>query len=166
MSEARTMAPARPLVRLGLGVALAWMVLDQAVKWWILEVVMQPPRVIEVTSYFNLVMAWNRGVSFSLFSNGAAIMPYALSALAAVIVAFLVAWLRRADRAFIALSIGLVIGGAAGNVIDRLRFGAVADFLDFHAMGYHYPAFNVADMGISVGVVLLLVDGLFGRRGA
>jgi signal peptidase II len=159
-------APARSLVPLGAGVALAWTVLDQAVKWWILEVVMQPPRTLEVTPFFNLVMAWNRGVSFSLFANDAAVMPYALSALAAVIVAFLAVWLRRADRPFTAACIGLVIGGAVGNVIDRLRFGAVADFLDFHAMGYHYPAFNVADMGISVGVVLLLLDGLFGRRGA
>jgi signal peptidase II len=80
------------------------------------------------------------------------------------IVVFLLSWLRRADRAFLAFAIGMVIGGALGNVIDRLRFGAVADFLDFHVLGYHWPAFNVADTGISVGVALIVIDGLFGRH--
>ncbi|HYH38666.1 MAG TPA: signal peptidase II [Azospirillum sp.] len=154
-------APQRPS-RFGFGIAVAVLVvvLDQISKWWVLEHVMRPPRVVEVTPFFNLVMAWNQGVSFGMFSHEAAIMPYVLSGVALVIVAVLVAWLRGAERTLVALAIGLIIGGAIGNVIDRLRFGAVADFLDFHAFGFHFWAFNVADTGISVGVMLLILDGL------
>lgn len=149
--------------RFGLGLTIAGLVvvLDQLTKWWILEHVMQPiPHVVEVTPFFNLVLAWNPGVSFGMFSNETAVMPYILSAVALAIVVVLVGWLRSADRMLVALSIGMIIGGAIGNVVDRLRFGAVADFLDFHAFGWHFWAFNVADTGISVGVALLILDGL------
>jgi len=145
---------------LGIAVAAVVVVLDQLSKWWVLEHVMQPPRVVEVTSFFNLVLAWNPGVSFGMFGNDAAIMPYVLSAVALGIVVVLLVWLRGADRALVGLAIGMIVGGAIGNVIDRLRFGAVADFLDFHAFGFHFWAFNVADTGISVGVALLILDGL------
>lgn len=144
--------------------ALAVIALDQLTKWWILHQVMVPvPRVIEVTPFFNLVLAWNRGVSFGMFAGEAEAMPYVLAAVALVIVAFLAAWLWRTGRAHVAIGLGLVIGGAIGNVIDRLRYGAVVDFLDLHAAGYHWPAFNVADSAITIGAVLLLVDGLFRR---
>lgn len=173
-----TLAPPavrRRMMRIGFGVALIAMLLDQISKWWILEralpcltgpsgpdcLIRTPP--IEVTGFFNLVMAWNRGVSFGMFAHEAAIMPYVLIAVALAITAFLVVWLRRTDRVFQAVCIGLVIGGALGNVIDRFRFGAVADFLDFHVAGWHWPAFNVADSCIVVGVVLLVLDGLFDR---
>lgn len=164
--EAGLMERPRSMVRLGLIIALIVMIMDQASKWWMLEVVgmLGNPRVIEVTSYFNLVMAWNRGVSFSLFWHEAEYMPYVLSAVALGIVVFLLSWLRKADRPFLAVSIGMVIGGALGNVVDRLRFGAVTDFLDFHVLGYHWPAFNVADTGISVGVALIVIDSLFGDQ--
>lgn len=151
------------MIRLGLAVAALWLVLDQAAKWWVLESVMQPPRIVEVTSFFNLVLAWNRGVSFSMFYSYHDAMPWVLSAVALGIVAFLLNWLRKTARAFPAVCLGLVIGGAIGNVVDRVRFGAVVDFLDVHAGGWHWPAFNVADAGISVGVVLLVLDGLFVR---
>src|SRR5690606_1168418 len=108
--------------------------LDQLTKWWILGV-MDPPRQIELTPFFNLVLAWNRGVSFSLFHSGAAYAPYILSAVALAVVAGLLWWLGRQERLLPVLAIGLVIGGALGNVIDRLNFGAVVDFLDFHAGG-------------------------------
>ena len=155
-------APQRPS-RFGLGLTIAVLVvvLDQLTKWWVLEHVMTPiPRVVEITPFFNLVLAWNQGVSFGMFSNGTSVMPYVLSAVALVIVVVLLGWLRSADRVLVALSIGMIVGGAVGNVIDRLRFGAVADFLDFHAFGWHFWAFNVADTGISVGVALLVLDGL------
>ena len=150
-------------VRLGLIVAIVVLIIDQLTKWWILDQVMQPPRVIEVTPFFNLVMAWNRGVSFGMFAYVADIIPYVLSLLALAVVFLLVRWLLKVDRVWPAAALGMVIGGAIGNVIDRLRFGAVADFLDFHAGGYHWPAFNVADSGIVVGVALLLIDGLRGH---
>ena len=79
-------------------------------------------------------------------------------------VVLLLGWLRRVDHLITASGLGLIIGGAMGNVIDRARFGAVIDFLDFHALGWHWPAFNVADSAIFVGAVLLLVDGLLMPR--
>lgn len=154
------------MTRFGLLVALAVLVLDQVTKWLIVDIVMASPRVIEVAPFFNLVMVWNRGVSFGMFANDAELGRWALVAVALVITVVMAAFLRRADRRLTAGAFGLVIGGAIGNVIDRLRYGAVADFLDLHAAGYHWPAFNVADAGISIGVVLLLLDSLFGRRDA
>lgn len=150
----------RSYLGLGLAVAALVVILDQVSKWWILSI-MQPPHVIEVLPFFNLVLVWNQGVSFGLFSHEAEIMPYVLSAVALGIAGVLLAWLRRADRWFVALALGMVIGGAIGNIVDRLRFGAVVDFLDVHAMGWHFWVFNIADSGISVGVALLVIDGLF-----
>ncbi len=148
-------------LRPGLVVAALVILFDQATKWWIIEVVMQPPRIIELTPFFNLVMGWNRGVSFGLFDGDSALNVWILPLVALAIVAALVVWLRRVQGAWLAFAIGLVIGGALGNVVDRLRFGAVADFLDFHIAGYHWPAFNVADSGITVGVAMLVLDSLF-----
>ena len=144
-----------------LPLAAAVIVLDQLSKWWILAL-MDPPREIAVTPFFNLVLAWNRGVSFSLFHSEAGHAPYILSAVALAVVAGLLWWLGRAERTLPILGIGLVVGGAIGNVIDRLRFGAVVDFLDIHAAGWHWPAFNLADSAITLGVAGLVVDGLFG----
>ncbi|AWK86671.1 signal peptidase II [Azospirillum thermophilum] len=156
---------ARSFTLFGLAVAAIVVVLDQLSKWWVLDVVMQPiPHVVEVTPFFNLVLVWNFGVSFGTFASAHALMPYVLSAVAVAITAGLLIWLRQADKRMVALAIGLIIGGAVGNVIDRLRYGAVADFLDFHIGGWHFWAFNVADSGISVGVALLVLDGLFAGR--
>jgi len=151
------------IIRAGLGVALIVFGLDQATKWWILGFVMQPPQTLPVTSFFNLVLGWNRGVSFGMFNHNSAINAWLFTGLALVIVAVLLLWLRKADRRLIGFAIGLIIGGALGNALDRLRFGAVADFLDFHVGGYHWPAFNVADSGITIGAALLLADALFSR---
>ncbi len=148
-------------LRPGLVVAAVVILFDQATKWWIVDVVMQPPRIIPLTPFFNLVMGWNRGVSFGLFDGDSALNVWILPLVALAIVAALVVWLRRVQGAWLASAIGLVIGGALGNVVDRLRFGAVADFLDFHVAGYHWPAFNVADSGITVGVAMLVLDSLF-----
>ena len=150
--------------RLGLTLAALVIVLDQLLKWWIVAVVMDPPREIEVTSFFKLVMAWNRGISFSLFRSDWAAGPYVWAGLAVAVAIGLGWWLGRVRHALTATALGLVIGGALGNAIDRLRLGAVADFLDFHWQGYHWPAFNLADSAISVGIVLLVVPGLFGAR--
>lgn len=152
------------MLKLGLLVALPVIVLDQLTKWWMLAVVLNPPKVITVTEFFNIVLVWNRGVSFGMFGSDSSWGPILLSTIALAISVVLVVWLRRVDSRLTAAAIGLVLGGALGNVVDRLRFGAVADFLDFHAFGYHWPAFNVADSAISIGVGLLLYDGLFERR--
>lgn len=136
--------------------------LDQFSKWLILEVVMQPVQSFEITGFFNIVLAFNRGVSFGLFGNEADIMPYILSAVAAAIVVALLLWLRGQDQKANAVAVGLVVGGAIGNVIDRLRIGMVVDFLDFHLAGWHWPAFNLADTAIFLGVALLMFASLFG----
>lgn len=147
----------------GLAIAAAIVILDQLSKWYVVEVVMNPPRSIEVTPFFNLVMGWNRGVSFGLFNSGSAVTGWLLPVLAATIIVVLAVWLSRVDRLLLGAALGSIIGGAIGNVIDRLRFGAVADFLDVHAMGYHWPAFNLADTMITVGAVVLIFDSLFVR---
>jgi len=134
---------------------------DQLTKWWILHTVMQPPRVIEITDFFNLVLGWNTGISFGLFDSDSPLNVWALSAVALTIVLCLMYWLFNTDRRIIAVSLGLIIGGALGNVTDRLRIGAVVDFLDFHVMGWHWPAFNVADSSITVGAAILIADSLF-----
>jgi signal peptidase II len=85
-----------------------------------------------------------------------------LPLVAIVIIIMLVAWLTRADRPILVVALGAVIGGAIGNLIDRIRFGAVADFLDVHAFGYHWPAFNIADSAITIGVAVLIFDSVFG----
>ncbi len=155
----RVVAPR--LVGLGGIVAVLAILADQVSKWWLLTGPMAQPQIIELTPFFNIVTAWNRGVSFSLFRNDAASGPFILSALAIVIAIGLTIWLTRVSHSLAATGIGLVIGGALGNVIDRLRFGAVFDFLDVYWGNYHWPAFNVADSAITVGVILLLWDGLF-----
>ena len=151
------------MLRLGLGLALAVAVLDQASKWIIVARVMDPPRFIEVTPFFNLVLVWNRGVSFGMFNSGSRYIAWGLSAIALVIVLALILWLYRVRHRLVAVAIGLIIGGAVGNVIDRIFRDqkAVADFLDFHALGYHFPAFNLADSAITLGVLALLYDALF-----
>lgn len=152
------------MLRLGLLIAVPIVVFDQLTKWWVLADLMDPPQAVAVTSFFNLVLVWNRGVSFGLFDSDSHWGPIVLSAFALAISVVLVVWLRRVGSRLPAVAIGMVLGGAIGNVIDRMRYGAVVDFLDFHAFGYHWPAFNVADSAISIGVGLLLYDGLFENR--
>jgi len=147
--------------RNGLIVSATVLIVDQVTKWWIVFTVMQPPRIIEVTPFFNLVMGWNYGISFGFLNSVPALAQWLLPMVAVVITAALGVWLYRTDRLRPALSLGLIIGGAIGNLVDRLRFGAVADFLDFHAWGYHWPAFNAADSAITVGAVVLILDSLF-----
>ncbi|MGH7034262.1 MAG: signal peptidase II [Stellaceae bacterium] len=152
---------------LGLAVAAIVAVADQAAKLWVLDFFAarpdQPP-VLHLAPFFNLVLAGNRGMSFGLFNGAAGANTVVFTALAAVIVLGLIAWLRRVQGSLLQLAIGLVIGGAIGNVADRLHRGAVVDFLDFHLGGWHWFAFNLADAAICVGVAVLLIDGLIGRR--
>lgn len=152
-----------PKRRIGAAVGAAVLIADQLSKMWILESVMQPPRVIEMTPFFNIVLAWNRGVSFGMFNNASEYGPHLLTALAAVIVVALSVWMWRATSRLSVVALGMIIGGAIGNVIDRLQYGAVVDFLDFHVMGYHWPAFNIADSAICVGAAMLVLESLFTR---
>lgn len=152
------------MVRVGLVVALLVLVLDQLTKWAILDLLDLAAQPIAVSSFFNLVLVWNKGVSFGMLDGIGALTPWVLSGLSLGVVIGLLFWLRQSVHPLIAVGLGMVIGGAFGNVIDRLRYGAVVDFLDFHVAGYHWPAFNVADAGICVGAGLILVDGLLAPR--
>ncbi len=119
-----------------------------------------------VTSFFNLALTYNRGISFGLFNEGAGLNSLVFSFAAAAIAAVLVYWLSRVTSPFLAVAIGLIIGGAIGNVVDRIRLGAVVDFLDFHIGYLHWPAFNLADSAICIGVAAMLLNGLLLRREA
>lgn len=145
---------------LGIPLALFCFVADQATKWWILNQVMNPPRVIPVTGFFNLVLGRNTGVSFGLFGNAP---PWMLMTFALAIAGGLLVWMKRAESRLTATSLGLIVGGALGNLLDRLRHGGVTDFLDFHLAAYHWPAFNLADAAIVGGVGLLLIESVWVR---
>lgn len=163
---------------------LCLVIADQLTKWAVLEYILKPaidgnaaplgfvawltqeaarlPFVsIEVLPFFNWVMVWNDGVSFGMM-DGVGAVPLLVMALAIGSV-FLV-WMLRAAALPPLIASAMIVGGALGNVIDRVRFGAVADFLDFHAFGWHFPAFNLADSCITLGIALLLFDNLFLER--
>jgi signal peptidase II len=151
--------------RLGLILCVAIIVADQISKAIMLSVMEQHPFGISVLPVFSLVTAWNPGVSFSMLRF---LPPQALSAFAILVSLGLIYWLTRVENRLSAFGIGCIAGGALGNVIDRLRFGKVFDFLDFFiktgsGWEWHWPAFNLADSAITVGVILLLFDGLFHR---
>ena len=149
------------LFSLGLIILFLVFTLDQATKWWIVTEVMNPPRFIPVFTSFNLVMGWNRGVSFGIFDTASPSNQWLLIGLALIIVAVLLVWLKRADSRLISVALGMIVGGALGNVMDRIHYGAVADFLDFYVGNFHWPAFNVADAGITIGVIVLVLESFF-----
>ncbi|PPR24715.1 MAG: Lipoprotein signal peptidase [Alphaproteobacteria bacterium MarineAlpha10_Bin3] len=153
------------MFRLGIGIAIAISALDQLTKWIVLNVVMTPPQTIAITDFFNLVLVANRGISFGLLSSDSPWGQPLLIALALALSAMLVFWLRGADNRLLAGSIGLVLGGAVGNAIDRVNHGAVIDFLDFYLGAYHWPAFNLADAAIVIGVAAIILEGLFAGSG-
>ena len=145
------------LTLLGIAAAIAVLAADQASKWWILEVVRLPDiGQVVVLPVLNLTMVWNRGVSFGMFAGAGEHGPWLLMGLAAAVAAFLLIWLYRETRPVTRVALWLVLAGAVGNTIDRVRYGAVVDFLDFHLYGHHWPAFNIADMAIVGGVAVLL----------
>ncbi|MCR4378141.1 MAG: signal peptidase II [Rhodospirillales bacterium] len=156
-----TKAPQGAFLRQGFGVILFILILDQISKWVVLDLFGETPRMIEVLPFFNLVLVRNQGISFGMFGGSSAWGAWILTGLALVISAFLFFWLKKAETRLAALSLAAIIGGALGNVIDRVRFGAVVDFLDFHVLGYHWPAFNVADCAITVGAATLILESLF-----
>jgi signal peptidase II len=148
----------------GLHLALIVVILDQVSKLWILEWLMQPPRPIRLADFLAIVLVWNRGMSFGLFNTASPLVPWILAAFSTAVVAALTWWLARAERLLLTIALGFVIGGAVGNLIDRFIYGAVVDFVLFHYGEWQWPAFNLADSAITVGVILLLFDSLFGPK--
>ena len=150
----------------GLAVALAAAALDQLTKALVLSFFGEPGcaiRRVVVSWFLDLVLTCNKGVSFGLF-NRAGVNSLIFSLADAAIVVVLTFWLSRVRTNFLAVAIGLIIGGAIGNVVDRVRFGAVIDFLYFHIGSWYWPAFNLADSAICLGVMAMLLDGLLWRR--
>ena len=145
-------------------IALLALVLDQISKAWILsglKLGLSAPHPV-IPGLFNLTLVHNEGVSFGLLKANADLSRWALVVFSLVVAGALAAWVRRVDKPLTRLALGLVIGGAVGNAVDRARLGHVTDFLDFS--GLHFPwVFNVADSAISVGVAMLLLEGLFAR---
>ncbi len=148
------------MLKHGLITAAIIIIIDQLSKWLLLNLVLPHDSPIALTPFFNLVMVWNTGISFGLFKHIAYAAAF-FTLIALIIVSILLYWLKSATHPFTAIAIGLVIGGAIGNVIDRLTYGAVADFFDFHIAGYHWPAFNIADSSVFIGAIVLCVDSVW-----
>lgn len=143
--------------------SLLIIVFDQLTKQ-LVEASFMVYETLSVLPFFNLILAYNEGAAFSFLSDQGGWQRWFFAFVAALVTVVLVVWLSRLkDEKVLAISLSLVIGGAIGNLIDRLMLGYVIDFLDFFYAQYHWPAFNVADIAISVGVFLMFVDALFGR---
>lgn len=150
---------------IGAGCAAGALALDLATKAWAISLAPKLVSGIEVLPVFNLVLVFNRGVSFGLLSSGNPFAPYLLVALGLLIVGFLGTWLWRTESRLEGVALGTVIGGAVANIVDRARDGAVTDFLGFHLGGYHWPAFNLADVAIVGGALLLVLASLPSESG-
>jgi len=160
-----------PFTRFGVIVALVVCAIDQGVKLWLLNVFDLAHRgIVRLTPFLDLVLTWNTGISYGLFPQESDFGRYVLLALKAGAVLVLWVWLARAESRLTALSLGLIIGGAFGNAIDRLAYGAVADFVLFHittpGFNFTWYVFNLADAAIVAGVIGLLYESLFGRHAA
>ena len=145
----------------GLLYALMVFLADQISKAFVLHYFSAHSSPVEVTSFFNFVLAWNKGVSFSMLHSNHPAMPWILVAVSLLICGMLIHWMSMEKEQFTINCFGLIVGGALGNVADRIRLGAVVDFLDFHIGLHHWPAFNVADSAICVGAGIILIWNLF-----
>lgn len=142
---------------LGVGLAAGALVLDQGTK----AVALATPDLhagVKVLPIFNLVLVSNDGVSFGLL--GGTVPWWTLVVMSIAIVTALLVWLWHSHDRLLAAGLGLIVGGALGNVVDRVRIGAVTDFLDFHVGGYHWPTFNIADVAVVGGACLVILDSL------
>ena len=154
----------RPAILGGL-IALVGLIVDQAVKTWLLFGfdLAEKGRVV-ITPFFDLVLVWNRGISYGLFAADSQGQVWFLVAVKTAITLALIIWLVRNIDKLTAIALGLLIGGAIGNTIDRVLYGAVVDFASLHAFGYYWYVFNLADVWVVAGVALLLYDAfLVGR---
>lgn len=184
-AEKTRKSPARAAFNLWI-IALV-IICDQITKWMVTELIIRPANggkgidfvtwittlpdkvsyaQFEVLPFYNIVMVWNYGVSFGLFNNQSTENAFLLVGISLVIVLALLVWMLGSPNKYASLGLALAIGGAFGNIIDRVRFGAVIDYIDIHAMGYHWPAFNVADSAIVVGIGIVIIQSLFFEKRA
>ncbi|MFP4314059.1 MAG: signal peptidase II [Alphaproteobacteria bacterium] len=156
---------------------------DQLTKWMVMEMIMRPAQdggmplsftewlldapsklsfmSFEVLPFYNIVMVWNYGVSFGILNNNSADNALILIVLAALISFFLLIWMLDSKSKYVGMALALAVGGAIGNIIDRARFGAVIDYIDIHVAGYHWPAFNIADSCVVLGIGFVIIHSLF-----
>ncbi len=147
----------------GMSLAVLVLVLDQLSKYWIMNVLKLrefPGGHLELSPIADLTFVWNRGVSFGLFQADSTMGRVALILFALAVVVFMIIWLFRVDNRLLAIALGLIIGGAFGNMIDRIQYGKVVDFINFSDI-YFIWVFNVADASINIGVFLILIDAFF-----
>jgi signal peptidase II len=153
------------MARLGYIVAALVFLLDQASKYWVLEVIHLPERgFIDVLPVFRLTFVGNVGVSMGLFAAGTDLSRWLLTAVTTGIAIAVALWIRKETQRAEVIALGLVLGGAVGNIVDRVRFGYVVDFLHFFWREYSFWVFNVADAGITLGVLVLLVRALLSPK--
>ena len=147
-----------------LWLSLLVVVLDQVTKLWI-DSSLQYNQPVPVLAFFDLRLLYNEGAAWSFLADAGGWQRWFLSCLAVVVTAILVIWLSRLKQAYclLAVALALVIGGAVGNVIDRIMYGYVIDFIDVYYNAWHWPAFNIADSAISLGAILLIIDALRGQ---
>ena len=145
---------------IGLCFAFLAFVSDQLSKFFVFEYAMEHGALTEVTGFFNIVTAFNKGISFSMFDSTGGWGRVILIVVACAIIVFLLCWMKNETSRFVRICLGLIVGGAVGNLVDRVRLGAVYDFLDFHVNAYHWPAFNLADSFICVGALLIVCHAL------
>jgi signal peptidase II len=152
------MAKKNSSLMLWLGIALVVVLLDQASKIMMSQFLLYGQSEA-ITSYFNLVMVYNKGAAFSFLSDQPGWQRYFFTAVS-VIASLFILWMlkRNPTQRLFCLALALILGGAVGNLIDRIAYGHVIDFLDFHVGGWHWPAFNVADSAITVGAILFVLD--------
>jgi len=143
--------------RLGLGIFAFVFVIDRINKYWLVEVVdLSSTGPIEITNFFDLIMVWNRGISYGLFQQDGILGRYFLVFVSILLSSVLLVWLERTTSKWTAVSLGCILGGALSNPVDRLVWGAVADFYRLHGFGLSWYVFNIADVAIVVGAVILL----------
>lgn len=145
--------------------SLIVIILDQLTKLWAVATLPLWASV-PVFPFFNLYLTYNKGVSFSFLSSDHPITPWILSAMAIAVCIMIVFWMMREKNKMIRIALALILGGAIANVIDRIRLGAVVDFLDFYIGQHHWPAFNIADSAICLGVLLIFTNWLKESRHA
>ncbi len=148
----------------GYALALAVLAADQGTKYWVLHGLhLQDGHFLVLLPVLNFVLVWNHGVTFGLLNGPGAFNWIVLATIALAVVTVLGGWLWRTDKTFNVLAIGAIMGGAVGNVVDRLRFGAVVDFIQAHLGAYSFYVFNVGDSAIVCGVIALMAESLLRR---
>jgi signal peptidase II len=152
------------MLRPGLLIAAAIFTADRVTKWLAVDVWNFAVHPIQYGRFFNFILVWNPGVSFGMFQTNAEFVQWMLATFAVGVSIALAVWLTRTNSWVLAVALGLVIGGALGNAPDRIIWGAVADFIDFHIGTWHWFVFNIADAAVVFGFGLIVLDGLFAGK--